>query len=151
MYQMPVDDHSAPTDQMDVDNHASSSTYNQAGAIANTTCRDPNSISPSTLSTFLTRPPQSTVSMASTMTSVSQKRKVLSLIKSNAGSEGSKKRSRPLSATAQSKGRWGCSITTAFQLFRKHQPFDVTTHYFGFVGTSTDTDAAPSHTSGVFI
>ena len=56
MYQMPVNDHSASMDQMDVDNYTSSSTSNQAGTIANTTSRDPNSIPPSTPSIFLTCP-----------------------------------------------------------------------------------------------
>ena len=149
MYQMPVDDHGAPTDQMDVDNHTSSSTSNQAGAIANTTSRDPNSIPPSTPSTFLTCPPQSTVSMASTMTSVSQKRKVSSLIESNAGSEGSKKRSRPLSATAQAKADGDVALQRLSNFFKNINPLmlqPVTLASLGLPQTQTQPHPTPQAT-----
>lgn len=80
---------------------------------------DPNSISPSVPSSYLSHSPpsRSTVSMSFGMTSVSRtKRKVSSVIGSNAESEGSQKRSRPVSATAQAKIDIGIAIQRMSQL-----------------------------------
>ena len=67
---------------------------------------DPNTTSASTPSAYLSRPPQSTVSMASTtMTSVSQKQKTASTPSSNIVSEGPKKQSHPSSVTMQTQAK----------------------------------------------
>jgi hypothetical protein len=65
--------------------------------------KDPNSILPKPPSTFLSRLPRpsSNVSMALAMTSVSQKRKISSIVDLNVASEGSHKRSRPTSTAVQ--------------------------------------------------
>jgi hypothetical protein len=66
---------------------------------------DPNLVTPSTPSTYLSRPSQSAISATSfAITSVSRgKRKAASIVDSAAGSEISAKRSRPLSATAKAQ------------------------------------------------
>ncbi|KAG6369776.1 hypothetical protein JVT61DRAFT_13595 [Boletus reticuloceps] len=92
-------------DAMAVDN----TTAGGSGAVPpiplpSTSFTDPHFTIASTPSTYLSRPPQSTISMASTtMTSVSQKRKTASAPGSNIVSEGPKKRSRPSSVATQTQ------------------------------------------------